>query len=115
MTELFKSRRVCSGSRLMQTLKYENVHFENFSRMSDNDFEYLLNRISGRISRKDTNFRKAIPAKERLAVTLRYLATGDSYSSLSYLFRISKQLISRIIPEVCEAIIDVLKKYIQVR
>nr|CAI5865066.1 unnamed protein product [Callosobruchus analis] len=41
-----------------------------------------------------------------------FLATGDSYSSLMYVFKISKQVVSKIIPEVCEAIIEVLHQYV---
>ncbi|CAH1992094.1 unnamed protein product [Acanthoscelides obtectus] len=52
----------------------------------------------------------AITVQERLAVTVRFLATGDSDSSLQYRFRISKQ---PIIPEVCEALIEDLKENIQ--
>ncbi|KOB52198.1 Clathrin coat assembly protein [Operophtera brumata] len=44
--------------------------------------------------------RKAIPVVTRLAITLRFLATGDSYKSLSYLFRVSDSSLSAIIPEV---------------
>ncbi|XP_063837811.1 uncharacterized protein LOC135086917 [Ostrinia nubilalis] len=36
---------------------------------------------------------------ETCNITLRYLATGDSYSSLQYTFHVSKQTISTIIPE----------------
>lgn len=69
--------------------------------------------ISPSIEKQNTNYRKVIPANERLAITLRYLATGDSYISLAYTFEVSKQTISRIIvPEVCSAIIEVLKEYI---
>ncbi|KAF9416038.1 hypothetical protein HW555_006450 [Spodoptera exigua] len=89
--------------------------FINFLRMSKSDFEYLLQNVGPFIEKQDTNLRSAVTAETRLAITLRYLATGDSYSSLSYTFRVSKQLISRIIPEVCKNIIRVLKNYIQVR
>jgi len=68
-----------------------------------------------KISKKDTTFRKAISVQERLALTLRFLASGDSYISLQYLFIISKQTISCIVPKVCEAIVEKLKDYIQVR
>lgn len=46
---------------------------------------------------------------------LRYLATGDSFASLMYLFKVSKELIARIIPETCKALISVLKENIKVR
>lgn len=40
---------------------------------------------------------------------------GDSYSSLSYLFRIPKCTISLIVPEVCRAIMSALQEdYIKV-
>lgn len=52
--------------------------------------------------------------KIRLAVTLRYLATGDSYKSLHHLFKISSQIISKIIPEVCLALNEVLKDLVKV-
>ncbi|KAJ8886640.1 hypothetical protein PR048_012852 [Dryococelus australis] len=42
-------------------------------------------------------------------MVLRFLATGNSYSSLQWLFRISKQAISCIVPIVCQANIDVMK------
>lgn len=65
------------------------------------DFEYLLQVIEPTINKKkDTYWREAIPAKVRLAVTLRFLATGDSFKSLHFRFKISSQIISEIIPEV---------------
>nr|CAI5842271.1 unnamed protein product [Callosobruchus analis] len=54
--------------------------------------------------------RDGITPAESLAVTLRFLATGDSYHSLAYLFGIPVCTISRIVPEVCSAIFNVLKE-----
>ncbi|XP_046145946.1 uncharacterized protein LOC123989267 [Osmia bicornis bicornis] len=70
--------------------------------------------LGSEFRRKDTNFRAAIPASIRLVVTLRYLATGDSFTSLIYTFKISKQLISKIVPEVCEALISTLKNFVKI-
>ncbi|KAL4112848.1 hypothetical protein QTP88_016568 [Uroleucon formosanum] len=59
--------------------------------------------------------REAVPPNIKLLITLRYLATGDSFSSLMYLFRVSKQYISAMLPVVIKAIVKALKKYIKVR
>ena len=83
--------------------------------MSPREFEFLINLIGEKISKKDTPFRKAISVQERLALTQRFLASGDSYVSLQYLFRISKQAISCIVPEICEVLVEKLKDYIEVR
>ncbi|XP_068675425.1 uncharacterized protein [Montipora foliosa] len=56
--------------------------------------------------------RNAISPAEQLAVTLRFLATGETYTSLQYQFRINKGTLSLIIPRVCEAISTVLASYI---
>nr|CAI5823450.1 unnamed protein product [Callosobruchus analis] len=62
--------------------------------MSPEDFKILLELLEPYITKSGTDYRRAIPAAERLAVTLRCIATGDSYSSFMYVFKISK-----IIPE----------------
>ena len=56
--------------------------------------------------------RNAISPAEQLAVTLRLLATVETYTSLQYQFRINKGTLSLIIPRVCEAISTVLASYI---
>lgn len=88
--------------------------FQNFTRMSLSDFEMLLGLIGPSIKKEETKFRHPFEPQRRLLVTLRFLATGDSYGSLSYTFKVSKQLISKIIPEVCKELTNVLKDYVKV-
>ncbi len=88
---------------------------ENFLRMSNADFNFLLNSIAPLISKNDTRLRKAISAKERFMVTLRFLASGESYDDLQYVARISPQAISKIVIDVCQAICKILANQIQVR
>jgi len=73
--------------------------------MSPSEFEFLINLIGEKISKKNTAFRKATSVQETLALTPRFLASADSYVSLQYLFRISKQAISCIVPDVCETLL----------
>jgi hypothetical protein len=62
--------------------------------MSPSEFECLIHMIGEKISKNDIAFRKSISVQERLALTLRFLASGDSYVILQYPFKISKQAIS---------------------
>ena len=65
-------------------------------------------------TKEDTYFRKAISAGEKLAVTLCFLATGESQQSLSLAYLIGKSTLSRIIRETCDAIFEVLAgEYLQ--
>ncbi|XP_035432552.2 uncharacterized protein LOC118264220 [Spodoptera frugiperda] len=97
-------------NQLLSELKNEDPEcYKNFLRMKHDDFQYLCNKISPAIKKQDTNMRLAISVEERLAITLRFLASGDSYRSLSYLFRVPQQTISKIIPECCDAIHRFLK------
>ena len=47
---------------------------------------------------------KIIRAQERLVLTIRFLATGETFHSLSYQFRISERTVSYIIEQVTKAI-----------
>ena len=72
--------------------------------MSPERFDSLLKMVAPLISKKDTNFRKAISPEERLAVTLRFLASGESQQSLSFSYRIGRSTLSNILRETCDAI-----------
>ena len=83
-----------------------SADYFNFLRIDKELFEQILARIEHRIVKQDTTFRQSITPATRLALTLRYLATGDSYKSIGYGFRVSPSLISVIVRDVCQAIVD---------
>eukprot|EP00112_Aurelia_sp_Birch-Aquarium-sp1_P024049 Seg7421.1 transcript_id=Seg7421.1/GoldUCD/mRNA.D3Y31 product="Protein ANTAGONIST OF LIKE HETEROCHROMATIN PROTEIN 1" protein_id=Seg7421.1/GoldUCD/D3Y31 len=76
--------------------------------MSKERFDHLFSLLEERIKKQNTRLRKAVSPRERLVITLRYLATGCSQQTLSYAFRVGRSTISYIIKEVCEAIYDLL-------
>ena len=105
----------CRNARIMRDLELnEDVLFKNFTRMSKTNFYTLLGTVEPMITRQNTRFRESVPAEMKLAITLRYLATGDSFTSLMYLFRVSKQFISSMLPGVLKAIIESLQDYVKV-
>ena len=59
------------------------------------------------IKMKKTCMRQPIPAEERLAITLRFLATGETSDLLMYQFRVHRITIAKIVLEVCQAIYQV--------
>ena len=78
--------------------------FTNFMRMTPEFFEMI--RLEPCLARQATNYRVPISVGEKLALTIRYLATGESYTSLSCQFRVGRSTISRFVPQVCRAIQD---------
>lgn len=78
---------------------YYNNNYYYFS-LSAKEFDYILKEFNPSI-RESTNFlRESIRAKDKLQVTPRFLATGNSYEDLS---------LGRFIPETCRAIHATLK------
>lgn len=78
--------------------------------MDEVKFHHMLSLIGPGIERQDTVMRSAIPAKAKLIISLRFLATGESFTSLAFQARISKQAISKFVPEICDAIYDALRE-----
>ena len=69
-------------------------------------FDELLDRTRPLIVQQATTYRDALEPGLKLAVTLRYLAAGNSYVDLAYNFRVANNSISIFIPEMCQAILD---------
>ncbi|KAF4106763.1 hypothetical protein G5714_012753 [Onychostoma macrolepis] len=72
--------------------------------MSSTDMENVLSYIGEDLRKQTISFRVPVEPQQRLAVTLRYLATGDSMHSLAYCYRLGVQTVSDCIKETCRAI-----------
>ena len=88
-------------SNLMRELERESQgDFINYMRMEPRMFHELLLRLTPRLTKQDTNYRRALEPGLKLAITLiRYMATGDTYHSLSYSFRVPHNTISGVVKE----------------
>ena len=95
-------------SLISEMILHDHEMYFNYFRMLPATFDTLLNLIGPKIQRKDTNFRKALPASLKLAVALRYLATGESQKSLSFNYRIGHSTVTSILKEVPQKIFEVL-------
>ena len=80
--------------------------FTNYMRMTPEFFEMIKTRLEPRLARQATKYIAPITVGEKLALTIRFLATGESYTSLSCQFRVGRSTISKFLPEVCTAIQD---------
>ena len=67
--------------------EFAREEYRRFMRMKSEMFHELLERIRPYITNKQTFMRKPISGEEKLAVMLRFLATGEDFESLSFLFR----------------------------
>ena len=54
--------------------------FTNYMRMTLEFFEMIKTRLEPRVAREATNYRAPISVGDKLALTIRYLATGESYT-----------------------------------
>ena len=67
----------------------DKSEYKSFMRMTPEQFEFLLQKLSPKIQREDTIMRPAIPAKIKLELTLSFLATGNSYIVIKQIFSTS--------------------------
>ncbi|XP_069610656.1 uncharacterized protein [Ranitomeya imitator] len=74
------------------------------SLLTINCFDDLLQILRPHLTLQDTVMRQAICADERLLITLRFLATGESFASLHLQFRVGKSTISKIVRRTCDVI-----------
>jgi len=93
--------------KLMKHLKQGDVKsFRNFVRMDPGIFNQMVEELKPLIQKKRTNWRKPLPAGLKLAIALRYVATGNSYKSLAYGFRVAPNTDVSIVSDMCQAVYD---------
>ncbi|XP_011409350.2 PREDICTED: protein ANTAGONIST OF LIKE HETEROCHROMATIN PROTEIN 1-like, partial [Amphimedon queenslandica] len=114
--KIFREReRLGFYNTLLSQLRLSDTeYFFRFIRMTPRRFDDLLSIVGPYIQRKSCRSRRVISAGERLAVCLRYLATGDSQQTQSFSFRIGRSTVCKIIHETCDAIWTALRsKYLK--
>ena len=72
-----------------------------FVRMPSQRFTHLLSLVGPHLQRTTTKMREPIYPAERLVLTMRLLASGDSQQSPCFSFRISRAAICTILSETC--------------
>ncbi|XP_014282671.1 uncharacterized protein [Halyomorpha halys] len=91
---------------LFKELVDDETKFFQYFRMSEGTFNLLLKKVEMHLKKQDTHLRKAIIPKERLAVCLRYLATGDTFQTISLSYRMGISTVYSIVMETCKVICE---------
>ncbi|KAJ8868282.1 hypothetical protein PR048_029798 [Dryococelus australis] len=81
-----------------------DAKYMNFYRMPRETFDKLLALLYDHLKHEDNNVRNCISPPEMLAVILRYLATGNTFTELHYSFRLEIKTVRRIVRVVCKKI-----------
>ncbi|XP_029170002.1 putative nuclease HARBI1 [Nylanderia fulva] len=109
---LFQMRREHGFyNAILPTVSQQISTFRNYFRMNSIQLEELLYKVAPLIT-KQVLTREPISASERLCMTLRFLASGDSMTSMSYQYLLGLTTVSNIISETCDALWSVLSKHV---
>ena len=76
--------------------------------MTPERFDHLLSLVGPHIEKQNIHLRESISPSERLVITLRYLASGDSQQSQSFNFRVGRSTVCEIIKSTCNGVWDAL-------
>ena len=76
--------------------------------LNDLRFDNLLSSVGPWLTHQTTSTRNSVSPGERLAVTLRYLVTGDSMQTISFSYRLGHSTVCAIIDSTCAALWEAL-------
>ncbi|XP_022818170.1 protein ALP1-like [Spodoptera litura] len=89
--------------KLFSRLQEDEEKFFDYFKMSIRSFDELQARLHD-ILKHSNMFRAPVQPIERLAVTLRYFVTGETFKDLHFSYRLGASTIGEIIKEVCKKI-----------
>ena len=92
---------------LRSEIESEEYNLFAYLRFGPEVFDFLVEKLRDRLTPSHSP-RSPIRVDEKLAICLRYLATGTSFTDLMFQYRLHKSTIHNIVTEVCTAIIKVL-------
>ncbi|XP_040275603.1 uncharacterized protein LOC120990767 [Bufo bufo] len=97
------AQRACKGQfqTMYADLREHPAKFVRYCRMSFPTFDLLLGELRPGLTFMNTNMRRCVSAEERLIITLRFLATGNSFASLHFEFRMGTSTIAGIVRATC--------------
>ena len=95
--------------QLFQEISVEDTPaFFELMRMTKSNFDFLVEILYPKLAKKDTIMRNSIKPAEMCCLALQFLATGESFRSLHFQFRLGRKTVSQIIQDVCKAIYEVM-------
>jgi hypothetical protein len=103
-----------STKLLVELAAEDSDSYRNHLRMSETQLDFLLQKVSHLIQKADTFLRPALTTKLKLQINLHYFVTETCFRTLRALYRVPTCSISLMIPEVCEAMYNILDEFIQV-
>ena len=102
---LQREKRGCYRTLFDELITTDIPDYTNFTRMQPAFFYLIEERITPHLRKSITNFKKPLEVRLKLAVTLRHLSTGKSYSLLQYHWMVGRTALCKFVPQVCKAIL----------
>ena len=105
-----REEKGCYHNLFKELLLEGTESFREFVRMDRRHFQFPVKKLWNHLHKTDTKMRKSITPDKKVSLFLRYLATGESFRSLEFIYRVRRRSISRIVMEVANAVITEMQK-----
>ena len=107
--DIYRKRKLLGEfhTLVQEAALFDHEYFFKMFRMTPMRLEQLLSCVGPKIQRCNLR-REVIEPGERLCITLRYLITGDAFTTIAASYRVGETTVSRIVKSTCKAIWDAL-------